>query len=200
MKRGILIASTLGATLLTGALLSYGPTGNAHAAASLSALALKKSDIASGYTQTRGQNQTIQQAAQDAKVSVATLRSKGWVGSYSATFQKSSKTVTVDIESGIDHFKSAGGTNWDLNHGVQLIKAQYPHATTFSPGNIGDHALGLKGSTKAGKTTVSFVFVVFRRGGYLGLAGIAALGSLPSSARSDTQRYARIMDSRVKNA
>jgi hypothetical protein len=200
MKRGILIATALGAGVLTGALLPYGPAGSAHAASPLAALALKRSDVPSGYAQTRSQTQTIQQAALDAKVSVATLRSKGWLGSYSATFAKTGKASTIEVESGIDHFKSATGTSWDLTHGVQLIKAQYPHATTFSPSGIGNQALGLKGSTTSGKTTVSFVFVVFRRGGYLGLAGIAALGSVPSSATSDSVRYARLMDSRVKNA
>jgi hypothetical protein len=200
--RAILATTALSAALLTGALLPYGPGGAAHAAPSLSAFALKKSDLPAGYTQTKNANETIQQFAQNSKVSVATVRSHGWVGTYDASFLKSfNKTTASEVESGVDLFKSASGATWDLNQGIAAFKKQYPHATTFSAPGIGNQASGLKGTTKSGGTNLTFVLIGVRRGAYLGgviLVGAGGAAATPTTA--DALKYARIMDGRLKNA
>src|SRR5437588_11653662 len=98
MRIGVPVAATVAAALLMGALLPFGSTGTARAAAPLSALGLKKSDVPAGYLQTKAMSHSLQQKAKSDKVSVATLRSKGWMGDYNTTFQKTSNTAATEID------------------------------------------------------------------------------------------------------
>jgi hypothetical protein len=187
------------AVLLVGAVASFGALGSARAAPSLAALALRQSDVPAGYKQTTTKYDTIQSAASSDHVSVATLRSKGWLGSYQSTFAKTSKSVSLEISSGVDHFKSASGVNWDISNGLRILKAELHGSKTFPVSGIGNQAVGLRVSGKSGKTAYSIVYVIFRRGSYLGGAGIFAAGAVKSGSATDAERYARIVDGRLKN-
>jgi hypothetical protein len=180
--------------------MPLGSSTAAHAAPALAALALRQSDVPAGYKQSTSKYDTLQSAATSDHVSVATLRSKGWLGAYQVTYAKSSTSADLEISSGVDHFKSASGVNWDISNGLRILKSELHGAKTFPVNGIGNQAVGLLVSGKSGKTAYSIVYVIFRRGSYLGGAGIFTSGAVKSGSAADAERYARIVDGRLKNA
>jgi hypothetical protein len=199
MRSRVIGAAGIGIAVALGALASGGSLRTARAAAPVSSLALKQSDVPAGYKQTVAKNETIQLAATSLKVSVAFLRAKGWVADYQSTFLKSGTKTAIEITSAVTQFKSASGATWDFNNGLQTLRKQYHGSKTFSVSGMGDKATGLTASGKSGKTTFSLVFVVFQRGGYVGGAAIV-IGGVGTASASDTQHYASIVDGRVKNS
>jgi hypothetical protein len=94
-------------------------------------------------------------------------------------------------------FQGASGAKWDAGHGTLLLRKQYPGSKTFSVQGVGDQALGISATGKSGKTSYTFVFVVFTRGPYLGGTGIVFAGG--TASKSDAVHYASIIDGRIKN-
>jgi hypothetical protein len=190
------VAAALGAAMLIVAAAQF---GTARAASSLQPLVLSKKDVPAGYTQIKGSAFTIQQAALNDKVSVGSLRAQGWLGDYESTFQQSTKTVLREIDSTVAQFKSASGARWDLSNGLQRFKRAYPHARTFTVSGIGDQALGIKISGTISKTTYTIIYVAFRRGAYLGAAGVSAAGKTAAPTTATAEHYASIIDGRLKH-
>jgi hypothetical protein len=200
MRTRSLIAAALGTALALGSAIPSGLHGSAYAAPSLSSIVLKKSEVPAGYRLTSGKADTAQSQAKSAHVSVATLLGKGWLGSYMETFEKGNSATDIQIYSSVDQFKSVGGVNWDISNGVSVIKKQLSNVKVFSLSGIGQQTLGLTASGTLQKVRYAALYVVFRRGTYLGAVGIIIAGKFTAApALAQAERYAAIMDGRLKN-
>ncbi|HYW64607.1 MAG TPA: hypothetical protein VE865_15555, partial [Bradyrhizobium sp.] len=121
-------------------------------------------------------------------------------GNVESTFQASGKGTATNVDSTVDHFRSASGARWDLNRGLKQLRSQTPGAKTFGVSGIGQQAIGFKFSGKTGNVPFSLVYIVVLRGSYLAATGISVAGVVPAPPVSAVERYARVVDGRVKNA
>jgi len=199
MPSRTLAAAALGAALALGSAIPFGPLGTAYAAASLSSITLKKSDVPAVFRLTSARADTAQSAAKNAQVSIATLRAKGWIGRYAVTYDRSNASTDAEVTGNASLYKSASGASWDIAHGLSIIKKQFPNAKTFSVSGIGQQALGVTASGTIQRINFSTVFVVFRRGSYVAAAGITLAGKFTATPSiSQVEHYAAIMDGRIK--
>jgi hypothetical protein len=198
MRKTGIAAGALGAALIVGAVLPFASLSGAKAASPLSSFVLKKSDVPAALPQTANKADTIQTAAKNAKVSVATIRSKGWLGAYESNFEKTTKTTDSFIYSTVDQFKDANGVAWDLNNGLKIVEHAIPKTSTFSIRGIGQSALGVKASGKSQGYSYTVLFVAVRRGPYLAGIEMGAVGKLPAPSLAQAEHYASIVDARIK--
>jgi hypothetical protein len=175
-------------------------TASAQSVTPLASVALKTSDVPAGFKQTTGRYDVIQRVALNDKVTVAVLESKGWLASYDSTFDHNGARATTQINSGLDEFKSAGGARWDISNALHLLTKNLPHARAVSIAGIGDQAMLFKSSGVVHRARYSLAYVVFRRGPYLGGTAIIVTGSGPAPSTADVERYAHILDGRLKQS
>lgn len=199
MFKRILAIAALTVTPAAGSVVALTAPGTALAATSIASIVLKPADVPTGFRLTQGKAETAQSEAKSAKVSVATLRAQGWLGTYNETFDKGNNTTDTQIYSGAGQFKSVGGANWNITNGENIVKKQLTHIKTFSISGIGQNCVGLTASGTLQKVKYAALYVVFRHGTYVGLAAEVYLGKfsgVPSVAQ--VEHLATIMNGRIK--
>jgi hypothetical protein len=167
----------------------------AHAArlASAPGVALKQSDMSSGFKQTLARATSISSFARDYGVSASTATSKGLVTGYETKFgRRGTTTGLLYIDDQAYAFKSSGGARWAYSVGLTTTGK----GRAVSIGHVGDQNNSFVYVQKSKTISISAYVILFRRGSYMAL--LAASGVTGRFKTGDILHYAQIMDSRMQ--
>jgi len=168
----------------------------AHAArvASAPGVALKQSDMSSGFKQALARAISISSFAHDYGVSASTATSKGLVTGYETRFGRPGTTTTgvLNVDDQAYAFRSSGGARW----AYKVMLATTGSGRPVTIGRVGDQNNSFVYVQKSKGLSIGAFVILFRRGAYMGL--LAGTGVIGRFKTSDILHFAQIMDSRMQ--
>ncbi len=174
--------------------LIVGSVAPAHAAGAASAkvIALRVSDLPSGFKPTFAGSIGAAAFARDYGVSVSTAKSEGRIDGYETKFGRRSSSGVVYVDDQVTTFKSSGGAHW----GYSVALTTTGSGRRVSIGRVGDQNSTYSYGGKSRGISITAYVIVFRRGGYLGL--LAASGVTGRFKSGEVLHFAQILDSRMR--
>jgi hypothetical protein len=160
-------------------------------------VALKTSDLATGYKQVVARYRTNAELAKSANVKLSLLQSKGRLTGYETIFQKSGKRAGdyILVDDTVSDYTAQSGAVWAYNTNVKKATP----TSGFKPlqlATIGVKSRAFTQLLKVGAGQRVDLVVFYDR---TFSAAVQIQGPNGKVSKADLLRYARIMDSRIKS-
>ena len=174
------------------AVLSIASGLSVHAASPAQPVALKLSDLPSGFRNDHSAEVSNAAFSKQTGVPKAQFDSHGRIDGYDAAYARNVSKGLVYIASNVYLYKTSAGAHWDYTHSVAhaLTQAKKAAAPRF-----GTESAGLVLNTKVGKQTVVTYFIFFHKANYDITVGASAVKGQVKMA--DAAHYAQIVQARI---
>jgi len=170
------------------------PSATAATIADPKALSLNLTDLATGWSITKGIYRSNADAAASTLVPVGAYNSHGRIISYESEMKKSTFFGLAAIDTNIIAYATNDGAHWGYSQGVKQVQNS---GSPTSMGTIGDERVAFLETKKSNGFSVDRYYVILRRGAFvveLTSGGISATYNLDK-----VLPLVRLIDSRIQN-
>ncbi len=177
--------------------LSSGP-GQSTAATSTAILALRLSDLPSGFQQTRYTSLDNVQVAQGWHMPLAAVEALGHLAASESAFHQATSSGTLAVDDRVDVYRSTAAAHLSFVATSATIAASYraAHPHVLKKLGVGKESIEFSSTSGANGARTTTIEVVFRRGRYVATITIKGRSSLVTTQQALT--LGRILDTRIQ--
>jgi hypothetical protein len=184
---------TVPALLLFATLFVSLPLVFADTKSSVKALALRTSDLPSGFTSAGSRYYSAAQVVNGTKLTESTLQGHGWITTYEVRYVRGTFKGMTNIINDVIAYKTAAGAHWGTAYAVSTITGVKRLPVT----GLGDESHGFTATQAGGGQTFTVDIIAFRRGA---IAVTFTTAGLKGTYTPDQViRLARLVDRRIQH-